>query len=329
MAFRGLMVVRDEDDILPECLTDLLTWLDKLYVLDLGSTDRTWEIINEAALRDRRVVPSGRQPMVFHDNLRSVLFDRHRSEFARGDWIARVDADEFYHIRPDRFMGERVRRSETAVYLFWYYFRLTSAEVSAYASGTVDVMADRSRPIAERRRFYKLVSYPEPRFFRYRSGMRWPEFNNAPFNMGYAARERIPIRHYPHRDPPQMEKRYRLRSAMSRLNASAGPHWALPDWKKDVIDLSLSPSGRTEQTANQGLVASSGHTEAELSEWTAGTELPDPHLHNHLPAFPTRLCQRLIHPLLLPILDARRPAFSRDYRPELLSEEANAAIGRA
>jgi len=58
------MMVRDEEDILPQTLAHILTWCDALYVYDLGSTDRTWEIVQDFAKRDSRIVPYGRRPTI-------------------------------------------------------------------------------------------------------------------------------------------------------------------------------------------------------------------------------------------------------------------------
>lgn len=322
MRFIGLMMVRDEDDIIAQTLSHLLSWIDALYVIDLGSTDQTWEIIQDAATKDKRVVPYMSKPILYVDSLRSVLFHHYRERFRPGDWIMKIDADEFYHVPPPQFVSERVGRLEGCLHLLWYFFRLTTDEVSAYESG-LDVMGDRKRPIEQRRRMYKIASYSEPRMFRYRRSMRWYHTNNWPFNTGYVARERIPIRHYPHRDPLQMQKRYRLRAAMMRLGAATGPHWILEDWRKDVVDLALSDSGRLEQTTDEGLAAAPGHTDSELREWLPGTPLPELQLNNHLANWRKRLAQRMIYPLLVPLIDRRRPKYSPDYVPPFLPHNVN------
>ena len=327
MRFIGLMMIRDEDDIISQTLSHLLTWIDALYVIDLGSTDQTWEIIQDAAAKDRRVVPYMSKPILYVDSLRSVLFDHYRDQFRPGDWIMKIDADEFYHVPPPQFVGERVGRLDGCVHLLWYFFRLTTAEVNAYESG-LNVLEDRKRPIEQRRRMYKIAGYSEPRMFRYRRGMRWYHTNNWPFNTGYVARERIPIRHYPHRDPPQMQRRYRLRAAMMRLKAAAGPHWNLEDWRKDVVDLALSPTGRVEQTSSQGLAAAVGHTDSELREWIPGTPLPEVRLTNHLPNWRKRLAQRMIYPALVPLLDPLRADYSPKYELPVLPDEVNGGSHR-
>ena len=328
MRFHGLMLVRDEEDIIAQCLEHLLTWIDHLYVLDLGSTDNTWQIVQDFARRDSRIVPHLSKPIVYQDSLRNMLFHAYRERFQPGDWVLKIDADEFYEVLPPAFVRERLRAGETAVHLMWYFFRLTSDEVRAYETGAVDVMEDRKRPIQLRRPMYKITDHYEPRMFRYRRGMKWSEHGNWPHNIGYFARERLPIRHYPHRDPLQMARRYKLRNAMIGLKGSQVSQWKLDDWRKDVVDLGLSADGSVERSDGQGLTAAPGHSEGKLRRWEPGTPLPDVRLYNHVSLGPTRLMQRIVHPLLLPLLDAGRAPFTDGWQPTLIPADVNEKIGR-
>jgi hypothetical protein len=326
MRFHGLMMVRDEEDILPQTLAHILTWCDALYVYDLGSTDRTWEIVQDFSSRDSRIVPYARRPTIYTEGLRAMLFHKYRDRFERGDWILKVDADEFYEIPPPSFVSEKVRPHESRVDLFWHFFRLTSREVREYQSDA-QILADRARPIQLRRRFYKVASYAEPRMFRYRTGMQWSPDQSWPFNAGFVARERIPIRHYPHRDPLQMQRRYRLRAGMCAIGGTPFPHWKLEDWRKDVVDVDSSPSGQKEMTANEGLAAAPGHTDGELREWTPGTPLPEFHFTNHIPPFRTRLLQRALYASAVDLFDARRPKYPESFEPSYIDEAKNATLG--
>jgi glycosyltransferase involved in cell wall biosynthesis len=47
MKLVGLCVTKDEVDIIGFCLRHASQFCDKIYVLDNGSTDGTWEIIND------------------------------------------------------------------------------------------------------------------------------------------------------------------------------------------------------------------------------------------------------------------------------------------
>lgn len=325
MRFHGLMLLRDEADVIAETLAHLLTWIDAVHVYDLGSTDGTWDIVRDFAAHDARVVPFKREPTVYHDGLRCVLFDRLRDGFAPGDWVLKVDADEFYPVPPPVFVRERLQPVEGMVHLQWYFFRLTTAEADAYESGIVPVTADRQRSIGERRRFYKVSRYSEPRMFRYRPTMRWPHTTHWPYNAGFLARARLPVLHYPHRDPPQMAARFALRAAMMRRKAEAGGHWKTADWRGDLVD------GRTgvglAAGSGAGLAGESGIDTGPLLRWDPGTPLPEVHLLNHVAPPWRRLAQRVAHAALLPALDRRRPRFDPAFHPDVIPEAENDGIG--
>ena len=63
MRFHALLPVRDEADIIGQCLRHLLTWADAVHVFDTGSVDDTWEIVGDLASRDERVRLLGRDPV--------------------------------------------------------------------------------------------------------------------------------------------------------------------------------------------------------------------------------------------------------------------------
>ena len=313
MKFYALLPVRDEADIIKQCLEHLLRWVDIVYVFDTGSVDNTWEIILEAASQDKRVKPIRKEPVYFSETkLRGYMFHIAREQMRDGDWFLRVDADEFHHIPPPEFVKTYLRPHETIVYHQYYDFQLTEAEVAAWERGE-ETINDRQRPIAERRRYFTPSYYSEPRLCRYRSTMKWPETCSFPINAGFMARERLPIRHYPHRDPVQLERRYRLRAIMmadatNRKNWAKPEqhHWSEADWRKFIVS----------------------NDKPELQYWQPSTDLPRYQFTNHLKPPHMRLVQRLIHALLLPILDRTRPAFSEDTEPQPISEEINQLLIR-
>lgn len=221
----ALLLVRDEGDIIEHCLEHLLTWAAGVYVLDTGSTDGTWERINERALADPRIIAPQQTTDLFECGMRSRLFDLHRRHFRPGDWIARADADEFYHIDPREFLRDRVAPHEGRVAVLQYLFVLTRPEADAWHEG-LESIADRARPIEERRRHYILEPFPELRFFRYRRTMRWFPQRPDPANPGPMAIQRIPVRHYRFRDPPQIRARLKQRQRVAAATPLVGRHWA-------------------------------------------------------------------------------------------------------
>jgi glycosyl transferase family 2 len=301
-AFFALLPVRDEADIIGQCLDHALRWADELYVFDTGSVDNTWEIVREFASRDKRVVPIQKEPVFFSDaRVRGYMFHVARQKMREGDWFLRIDADEFHHITPPQFVKNWMRKHETVAYHQYYDFRLLQSELDAWNLGE-ETLRDRQRPIEDRRRHYTVSHYSEPRLCRYRSTMQWPATVSFPFNAGYVARERFPIRHYPHRDPVQLQRRCQVRVIrMSDPEASLPErqHWAERQWKKLIVPDDL-----------QG-----------LKFWQPGKPLPLVHQTNHLKPPHLRAVQRLIHAFCLPMLDPQRPKFSANSKPLQIPNE--------
>jgi len=303
--FICLLPVRDEADIIGQCLDHLLTWSDEIFVFDTGSVDETWEIVQDRAARDRRVIPLRKEPVYFSETrLRGWLFHQARASLRTGDWFLRVDADEFHHVPPPEFVKTRLRPQETIVYHQYYNFALLQSEVEAWEAG-IETLADRARPIEERRQWYTPSVYAEPRLCRYRETMQWPSTVSFPFNAGYVAVERLPIRHYPHRDPAQLNRRCRLRAVMmadkeNRANWLLDYHyWETAEWR-EFITPNNSPN---------------------LLHWVPGSLIPELHQKNHLAPGPKRLIQRITHACVLPFLDRVRPSWSEDSAPQRITPE--------
>ncbi|MBX3363170.1 MAG: glycosyltransferase family 2 protein [Phycisphaeraceae bacterium] len=225
----------------------LRAWADAIYVLDTGSTDQSWEIVHKHAAIDSRVVPLERRPVVFLDALRAYMIERVRDRLRPGDWIARVDADEFYPVPPPEFIRQCLRPHESFIVAQMYDYVLRRADLLAWRLGA-ESLADRARPIADRRRYCIINHYPEPRFWKYRRGMRWPLGLPHPAEPGVTAQARIPIRHYRWRDPVQAQWRFALRRTMRPYMLRAGGHWNMRHWTHRVWNdddpaLHLAPLG--------------------------------------------------------------------------------------
>jgi hypothetical protein len=301
-AFFALLPVRDEADIISQCLDHALRWADEVYVFDTGSVDNAWEIVRDFASRDKRVVPMRKEPVFFSEpRLRGYMFHVARQKMREGDWFLRIDADEFHHITPPQFVKNCMRKHETVAYHQYYDFRLLQSELDAWNRGE-ETLKDRQRPIEDRRRHYTVSHYSEPRLCRYRSTMQWPATVSFPFNAGYVARERLPIRHYPHRDPVQLERRCKVRLIRMSDPETSLPerqHWAERQWKKLIVPDDLPG----------------------LKFWQPGTQLPLVHQTNHLKPPHIRAVQRFIHAFCLPMLDQQRPKFPANRQPQLIPKE--------
>ena len=57
MHIHGLCIVKNEADILRQSLQAARAWCDAIYVLDNGSSDGTWELVQDLARDDPAIVP--------------------------------------------------------------------------------------------------------------------------------------------------------------------------------------------------------------------------------------------------------------------------------
>ena len=96
MRIHGLMLVKDEADIVGATLEAAARWCDSIYVFDNGSSDGTWELIQAIAARDPRVVPYKQDAKPFRQSLRGEIFRQFRDRAHPGDWWCILDGDEFY-----------------------------------------------------------------------------------------------------------------------------------------------------------------------------------------------------------------------------------------
>jgi hypothetical protein len=230
MKIHGMCIVKDEADVIAECLTAAAEWCDHIYIFDNGSSDETWAIAQELAARLPSVVAWKTDPAPFSDGLRAEIFHQFRAGSRPGDWWCRLDADEFYIDDPRVFL-RKVPEDLDVVWTasFSYYFTDKDAELykedpSRYAD---DV------PVEERLRYY-VNHWGEPRFFRYRDQLQWTQGGGFPDGVDTAPAYpvRIWLKHFPYRSPQQISKRLAARS--ESLARGVFEHEAIADWGNAV-----------------------------------------------------------------------------------------------
>jgi glycosyltransferase involved in cell wall biosynthesis len=240
----ALCTVKDEDDIVAEALTAAARWCDHIYVLDNGSTDDTWGIVQDLARTVPQVVPWKVSHRPFTDGLRAEIFHHFRDAAGPEDWWAEQDADEFYIDDPRVFLRKVPERFGVVwAASFSYYFsdkdaELYEAEPERYAD---DV------PIEQKIRWY-LNHWSEPRLFRNSPAIVWtndggfpPYVHSAPV---YPVR--IWLKHFPYRSPQQLDKRIAARS--QAIQHGVFSHEAIADWGHAVANVRTS----REMMANVG-----------------------------------------------------------------------------
>lgn len=84
MSLTAALIVRDEEQFIGDCLASLVDHADQIVVVDTGSTDRTIEIASG--------FPVELQQFQWCGDFSAAR--NHALDFARGDWILYIDADE-------------------------------------------------------------------------------------------------------------------------------------------------------------------------------------------------------------------------------------------
>ncbi len=224
-------MLRDEADFIECSLARFASQFDKVLVYDTGSLDNTWDIVTTVATRHQNIVPISTCPVRFSDKIRGYVWEHAKGWLRPGDWFARVDADEIYHVSPRKFI-EEIAGPERAsqVYMQYYNFMPTHEELANIKNKNYDVDYENEL------RHYVISSHVgEPRLFRYRGWMQWESHLNGPQDPGPVASRKIPVRHYQARNPIQLQKRVALRQLMYQFNSKTldcqAGHWNNYDWR--------------------------------------------------------------------------------------------------
>jgi len=222
-----MCLVKNEADIIAECLLSAAKWCDAIYVYDNGSDDGTWEIVISLARTVGCLIPFKQDNVPFRDSIRGEIFERYRHQSTQGEWWCRLDADEFYIDDPRTFLAE-VPPSFDVVWSakFQYYF--TEQELARYE---LDPHAfDDGVPVAQKCRHY-LNNWSEPRFFRYHPQLSYRE-GDWPRPLGPSFPERIRVKHFQYRSPSQISKR--LATRREPMVAGMFRHETVPDWSMRI-----------------------------------------------------------------------------------------------
>ncbi|MBO5961213.1 MAG: glycosyltransferase family 2 protein, partial [Paludibacteraceae bacterium] len=211
-------------DIIRESLLAAAEWSDKVIVMDNGSEDGTWEIVQQLALTNSRIVPFMQYTGAFHIGLRAKAFKAFRHEMSAKDWwCVRLDADEFFRDNPREFLAKLPKRYSVVKKQSTDYV-LTHEDVEAgFLTG--DFAKDRDFIV-----HYLPEKRKERRFMRHRSYLFWHASWRYPHPMGCTAPQCISVDHYQYRSPQQMQGRFSTRQQAKHDGCGSFLHENGTDW---------------------------------------------------------------------------------------------------
>lgn len=232
MRIHGLTVVKNERDVIVECLEAAMAWCDYIYVLDNGSTDGTWDAVLELSEQYEGVVPYKRDDRVFQTSFRAEIFNYYRERASRNDWWCTLDADEFYIDNPREFLA-RVPEKYQLVWSAGLTYYFTDKDYERYQQDPS--FYDDNRPVEEKCRYY-LSNWSERRFFRYYDDVVWEENATWPVNLGLSYPRRLRMKHYQWRSPRQMQKRLDVRMEAIGKGCRTFRHEWTESWQTEVYE---------------------------------------------------------------------------------------------
>jgi glycosyltransferase involved in cell wall biosynthesis len=223
----GLCVVKNEDDIIAQTLTFATRYCDRIFVLDNGSTDETWRIVQALGSRNAAIVPFRRTDEPFQRGLRGTVYNAVRNQLSHDDWWLVLDADEFLAEDPRPIIDAADAAGADTINTWQVQFYFTDCDLQSWEQG----QDSRDTPIFDRRRHY-VIDWQEPRLFRNDPRRDWDGnvSRGLPQWLTRLHKRRILNRHYQYRDPVQIDKRLRLRYG----HPTCFSHVRSADWRSVI-----------------------------------------------------------------------------------------------
>ena len=234
MKINAICMVKNEADIIIEALANALNFCHRIYVFDNGSTDGTSELIDEFIKSNPRVVLAQRSDELFKNQLRNRVYNMFHQLYSDDDWWYILDADELVAEDPRPYLEKAAKSGADCMRTWQAQFYLTEKDLEQFD------YEDMSKPVTERRRYYR-INWREPRFFKNKQDVSWPETISGripPFCGKFYYRSPICC-HYAQRDPEQIRQRVQIRvdNPYSFFHLKKGDASAHARWLKSSKDL--------------------------------------------------------------------------------------------
>lgn len=233
MKIYGICLVKNEDDIISQALSHAVNFCDKVIVLDNGSTDETWAIVQSLAKHNpQQIIPFGQAKVPFRNGLRSLVYNEFHHTLSDEDWWLRLDGDEFLVEDPRPVLQKAMYEKTDFIKAWQVQFFYTEVDHQAWLEGR----DNRNIPIFERRRFYS-IDWREYRLFRNQRQLPWDEQVSVhwPNGLHKVCSQMIYNRHYQYRDPVQMQKRIDTRRGINQNSPErAFKHVVSQDWQSEI-----------------------------------------------------------------------------------------------
>lgn len=228
MQIFAISVVKNEADIIAYSLKQASIWADKIFVMDNGSIDGTWQIVNEISIVNKKIIPWKQDFKPFYEGIRGEVYNEFKKCSHDGDWWCyRLDADEIYLDDPVTFL-KSVSNQFHCVATDSIEFYLTHEDIR---ENTFSILFNEN---INKINYYDPYTWSEMRFFRERKGLHWNPKDDRPHFVGITCPKKIRLKHYQYRSPHQIQLRLDTRREARAKGFSGWGHASQMMWKSKL-----------------------------------------------------------------------------------------------
>jgi len=239
MKIYGLLLMKNEADVIKDVVQDALKWADKIFIADNGSDDGTWEIIQELA--SDRIILWGQTFANFQEGLRTIIWETIKKESNNGDWWCFMDSDEFYYDNPREFL-KKVPSRFGVVAINTIQFEPLKSQEKQFE----EIIGFDKKILTS----YFQSDWTESRFFKVTNKLKYRDLSlRFPYGCRATYTERIKVLHYPLRSAKQVQRRLNTRRNAIEKGFKGWKHASQEKWQEklrdnnDQVMLSVSRSG--------------------------------------------------------------------------------------
>ncbi len=225
-------LVKDEEDVIKECIDHVSQYCDYIFVIDNGSNDKTYEICkNHPGVNwCERIV------CTYSDALRQPLIEISKKYLKSGhDWFLALSADHFFTSDPRSDIQRAIQENANVITYDVAQFYITDQDLKTITTSGQDWSR---RPVEERLKYYTINYFNFPVAFQFDENIKyvqdvteWPRVSEKRI-----ASFSPVLKHYQFRTIDQVKMRLEIRKQQITNGFKGFRHYRSFDWNDYIFD---------------------------------------------------------------------------------------------